>query len=238
MASLYVSTPPLFADSVEWREVPSVSCSSRGITMKTLLRSAPPVLTALLLALSLLAGCSVRVDKGKDGEDKKVKIDTPLGGIHVNTDKPQGSTGIAQYPGATLKPDHDGDKNADVELGFGSFQLKVKVEHYTTPDDRDKVMAFYRTALAKYGDVLECHGPVAVGSLKKTSEGLTCNDTDKHGRVHEDVGELTLRAGSRKRQHIVGFDKADSDNAAGPTGFALIALELPSDDWKKNQESD
>jgi len=211
------------------------------LSMKLPRCSPPAALCAALLALAVpvVTGCSIRVDKNENGEDKKVKIDTPLGGIHVNTNKPEGSTGIAQYPGATLKPDHDGDKDADVQLGFGSFHLRVQVEHYTTPDDRAKVMAFYRKALGKYGDVLECHGPKAVGPVQKTSEGLTCNDTSKQGRVHEDVGELTLRAGSRRRQHIVGFDSsAEEGDPAGPTGFALIALELPSDDWKKNQESD
>ncbi len=198
-------------------------------------RSLPAVLLPPLL---LVAGCSVRVDKNEDGQDKKVKIDTPLGGIHVNTNKAAaGSTGMAVYPGATPSPDHDGDKDADVRLGFGSWQLRVQVEHYSTPDDRAKVLAYYRNALAKYGDVLECHGNEAVGAVKKTAEGLTCNDTDKHARVHEDVGELTLRAGSKRHQHIVGFDKADSDGS-GPTKFALIALELPSEEWKKDRETD
>jgi hypothetical protein len=206
-----------------------------------LLRCGPPaVLCAAMLALALPAvtGCSIRVDKNENGEDKKVKIDTPLGGIHVNTNKPEGSTGIAQYPGASLKPNHEGDKNADVQLGFGSFQLRVQVEHYSTPDDRAKVLAFYRKALSKYGDVLECHGSQAVGPVKKTAEGLTCSEHNNNVHIDNDTEGLTLRAGSRRRQHIVGLDKAESEDATGPTSFALIALELPSGDWKKNQESD
>lgn len=210
--------------------------------MMKLLRCDPPaVLSAALLALALamlIAGCSIRVDKNENGEDKKVKIETPLGGIRVNTNKPQGSTGIAQYPGSMLKADHDGDKDADVQLGFGSFQLRVQVEHYNTADDRAKVMAYYRDALSKYGDVLECHGTQAVGKVQKTAEGLTCSDTDKTGHVHENAGDLTLRAGSKRHQHIVAFDKSSSDDAAGPTSFALIALELPSDNWKKDRETD
>ena len=196
------------------------------------------VLPCAALVVAALAGCSIHVDKNEDGHDKKVNIDTPLGGIHVNTNKPQGSTGIDAYPGAQLSKDHDGDKDADVQLGLGSFRLRVQVEHYTTPDDRDKVIAFYRKALARYGGVLECHGSEAVGPLKKTPEGLTCSDQDKH--VHVDTGnqDLTLRAGSRKRQHIVGIEKPSGDTS-GPTSFALIAVELPSDgNWKGNLETD
>ncbi len=205
--------------------------------MGMFLRCVPPAVVfpaLLVLALPVVTGCSIRVDKNENGEDKKVKIDTPLGGIHVNTNKAEGNTGIAQYPGATLKANDHGDKNADVQLGFGSFQLRVQVEHYSTPDDRAKVETFYRKALAKYGDVLECHGSQAVGSLKKTSEGLTCSDKDKNVHMDDDGENLTLRAGSRRRQHIVGLGKSDS----GPTEFALIALELPSEDWKKNQDTD
>jgi hypothetical protein len=207
--------------------------------MLKLLRTAPAaVLPPAMLVMTVFAGCSIRVDKNENGHDKKVKIDTPLGGIHVNTDKPQGSTGIEAYPGAKLTSDHDGDKDADVQLGFGAFHLRVQVEHYTTPDDREKVVDFYRKALARYGGVLECHGSQAVGPVKKTSEGLTCSDKDKHVHVDEDKQELTLRAGSRRRQHIVGIDKSSGDNAEGPTSFALIALDLPSEDWKNNQDSD
>ena len=205
--------------------------------MTTVLRRS--LLPLLLLTLPLATvGCSVRVDKSGEGNDKKVKIDTPLGGIHVNTNHPPGSTGIAPYPGATLAADHDGDKDADVRLGFGAWQLHVQVEHYTTSDDRDKVLAYYRKSLSRYGDVIECRGEQAVGLPEKTAEGLTCADTDKSGHVHTDHEGLLLKAGSRRRQHIVALDKTDPASSDGPTSFALIALDLPSENWKKDRETD
>jgi len=47
------------------------------------------VLLQTLLFGTLLAavGCHVEVDKGKNGEDKNVRIDTPLGGLHVRADQ-------------------------------------------------------------------------------------------------------------------------------------------------------
>lgn len=207
---------------------------------------AMPVLQRVAVSLLLLAlplatvGCSINVDKGAHGEDKKVKIDTPLGNIHVNADKPSGSIGIALYPGATPQPDHDGDKDADVQLGFGEWKMRIQVAHFNSDDDRDKVLAYYRKSLGRYGDVIECRDDQPVGAPEKTSEGLTCSDNDKGHNVKMDTGDhgLTLRAGSKRHQHIVAFDKDDAASASGPTKFTLIALDLPAETWKKDRQTD
>jgi hypothetical protein len=196
----------------------------------------------LLLALPLATvGCSINVNKGENGEDKKVKIDTPIGNIHVNADKPSASLGIAVYPGAVAQPDHDGDKDADVQLGFGEWKMRVQVAHYNTSDDRDKVLAYYRKSLARYGDVIECRDDQPVGSPEKTAEGLTCSEKDKEHHIkvmNSDDGGLSLRAGSKRHQHIVAFDKDDAASAGGPTKFTLIALDLPAETWKKDRQTD
>jgi hypothetical protein len=192
--------------------------------------------TCLALALPLVtAGCSIDVNKGKNGEDKRVKIDTPLGNIHVNTNQSAGATGIALYPGAVSVADHDGDKDADIRLGFGPWRMHVQVEHYRTSDDRDKVLSFYRNSLSRYGDVIECRGNAPVGTPTRTAQGLTCADEQKGHHVNVNDRSLTLRTGSKRRQHIVTIDDNDT---SGPTSFALIALDLPNDDWKKNRETD
>lgn len=199
------------------------------------------VLPVLCVALPLVvAGCSINVDKGKNGEDKKVRIDTPLGNIHVNADKPATDIGVAIYPGATAEPDHDGDKDADIRLGFGEWKMRVQVAHFNTGDDRDKVVAYYRKSLGRYGDVIECKGNQPVGTPVKTSEGLTCAEDDHNNHVNLDKDEhgLTLRAGSKRHQHIVAFDKDDADSASGPTKFTLIALDLPAETWKKDRQTD
>jgi hypothetical protein len=195
---------------------------------------------ALCFALPvLMTGCSINVQKGKNGEDKKVKIDTPLGNIHVNADKPAANIGMAIYPGATPQPDHDGDKDADVQLGFGEWKMRVQVAHYNTRDDQQKVLAYYRKSLSRYGDVIECKGNQPVGTPVRTSEGLTCEEDDHNNRINVDKDEhgLTLRAGSKRHQYIVAFDK-DDVTAAGPTKFTLIALDLPAGNWKKDRQTD
>ena len=193
----------------------------------------PGVAAALLAGLALaagMAGCRVQVDKGANGEDKKVQIDTPFGAVHVNTDQTTAADlGLPVYPGAESIKDGDDHKSADVHMGFGEWELRVRAISYGTPDKREQVVAFYKKALSRYGDVITCQGNTAVGTPTATSEGLTCEE-DKHGNVkvdagdfHTDYGQFSLKAGSRRHQHIVGFD----DSKGGQTRFELVALDLP-----------
>ena len=205
--------------------------------------SAACLLACLALAAGL-AGCRIHVDKDTSGKDKNVKIDTLFGGIHVNTGQTTAADlGLPVYPGAQIAPDSENDKSADVHMGFGEWELRVKVVTYTTPDDRNKVVAFYKNALGRYGDVLTCQGNAPVGTPAATSGGLTCAE-DKHANVqinddgqsfgyHSEKNGLELKAGSQRHQHIVGFETP----ANGQTRFALVALDLPdvsTDDSNKS----
>ena len=181
-------------------------------------------LPCVALAALFVTGCRIQVDKSKDGQDKNVKVDTPMGGLHVRTnDLTAADVGLPVYPGAQVAPDHDNDKGADIHMGFGKWQLRVKVVNYQTPDSRDQVMAFYRKALGRYGDVIQCSHDTPVGTPTTTREGLTCGDSHKNVQVSQG-DDMNLRAGSKHHQHIVGFKNGDS---AGSTRFALIELELP-----------
>jgi len=183
-----------------------------------------------LLAASL-SGCRVQVDKGANGEDKKVQVETPFGGIHVNTDETTASDlGLPVYPGAVEVKGDDKHKSADVHLGFGAFQLRVRAVSYSTHDSREQVTAFYKKALGRYGNVLTCQGGVAVGTPAVTAEGLSCTDDAKNGNVKIDDSDLKmqggfqLKAGSKRHQHILGF----KDAPPGETHFSLVALDLPN----------
>lgn len=184
-------------------------------------------------AFLLTSGCHVRVDKDSNGEQKSVKIDTPLGGLHVRSDDTKAAdVGLPPYPGATIAPDKDGDKSADVHLGFGEWQLRVKVVNYQTADTQEKVLAFYQKALERYGNVIRCHGDQPVGAPTATSEGLTC--TEGNTNAHVDISEnFTLRAGSRHHQHIMGIENNDGSG----TRFALIELQLPQALDKDDKDS-
>ena len=123
-----------------------------------------------------------------------------------------------------MKKDKD-DGSADVDLNFGSYHLGVKAASYQTPDSPDKVEAFYRGALKRYGDVIACRNSNAVGKPVRTFEGLTCDSHEgNHVQVndHPDKHSLELKTGSEQRQRIVEIEPN-----GGGTKFSLVALDLP-----------
>ena len=181
------------------------------------------IMMSSLLAVLLCGatGCNVKVDKSSDGDN--VKIATPFGGIAVNKDQTSAAElGLPAYPGAVTDTANDGNRSANVDMGFGSFKLRVKVVHYKSADGRDQVLAFYRKALSEYGNVIECVGGKAVGGLSRTREGLTCDHSDHDHATYNGAGDLQLKAGSTRHQHIVAFGDGSS-----PTESTLIALDLP-----------
>jgi hypothetical protein len=182
------------------------------------------VVAAGLLA-ALLAGC--RVESDKHGDSDNVKISTPFGGMQVKTNDAVAVEGIGlpTYPGAQLVKKDKDNGAADVNVNFGSFQLRVKAVSYRTSDSPKKVEAFYREGMKRFGDVIACRDNRAVGKPVRTLEGLTC-DNDKQNSYsvddHPAEGQLQLKAGSNQHQHIVEID-AES----GGTKIGLVALDLP-----------
>jgi hypothetical protein len=178
----------------------------------------------IMAATALVSGCRIESDK-KNGNDN-VKIATPFGGMTVKTndDAVAEGQGLPVYPGADLVKKDKNNGAADVNMSFGSFQLRVKAASYRTGDSPEQVSAFYRKALGRYGDVIQCQGNKPVGSPVRTTEGLTCdNDKENHVYVNDDEsGKLELKAGSKLHQHIVAIDPEGNG-----TKFGLVALDLP-----------
>jgi len=182
-----------------------------------------------LAVIAGLTGCRVHVDKDANGQEKTVQVDTPFGEVHVNTDKVTASDlGLPVYPGAESIRGDDKHKSADVHLGFGEWQMRVRAVSYATPDSQEKVTEFYKKALARFGDVITCQGKSPVGTPTVTSEGLSCADDGKNVKVDNQEfrshDELQLKAGSKRHQHIVGFESPRDGN----TRFALVALDFPA----------
>jgi hypothetical protein len=168
-------------------------------------RSSALIALGLVGAL-LLAGCSVNVKKEKDGNEKQVDIKTLVGGIHVSKDADISDVGLTLYPGAVSKEKNseDGQKNANVNIsGFG-YELKVAALEYRSDDAPDKVQAFYREQLKKFGSVLVCHTSSHVdvtmkkGGFDHSSHALACENSE---------GDNTeLKVGTKDNQHIVAIE--------------------------------
>ena len=176
------------------------------------LRSLITLAIAAPLACLLLSGCHVTEDD--HGDHKNVSIGTPFGSMKVNTNKngtDTASIGITAYPGATPINDKDNDdsNNANVSMNFGPFHLGVKAADFQSSDPSDKVIAFYQKDLAsRYGSVIECRGHKSVGSVDRTSQGLTCSDDEHtHIKTHD---------GHSKGIAIMSDDSAASTSSCAP----------------------
>ena len=170
---------------------------------------------SLILVMLLLSSCSVNVKKESNGQGKQVDISTPMGGIHVNKEVSPEDVGIAIYPGATLKEKGNGqNKSANVNLSSFGYGLRVVVLEYESNDAPEKVVAFYKDQLTKYGSVLVCHtAGFDMNADVKRSDGssheLTCEADHGHN--------VELKVGTKENQHIVAIEPS-----GGGSNFSLV----------------
>jgi hypothetical protein len=187
-----------------------------------------------LAAVLVLPACSVNVKKDTEGQDKKVDIQTPVGGIHVSKDADVRDIGLPVYAGARVKEKEENgeEKSANVNISTSLFGLKVVAIEYESDDSPEKLIAFYKDQLKKYGDVLECHSSgkydpdveinVKVGDEKKKSSedshALTCN--------HKDSGQnVELKVGTKENQRIVAVEPRGKG-----CNFALVRVQTRGKD--------
>ena len=170
-------------------------------------------------ALLLLPACSVNVKKDESGGDKKVDIETPFGGIHVDKAADVRDTGLDVYPGARVKQkDEPGQgKSANVTLSGMGYGLKVVAVEYESDDAPAKIITFYKNQLKKFGNVLECHTSGHGASYHRDhwngsddDRPLSCGDEDS-GKTIE------LKVGTENNQHLVSIEPQDKGS-----DFALV----------------
>ena len=177
-----------------------------------------------LVAVLVMSACSINVKKNENGEDKKVDIETPVGGLHVSKNADVRDTGLPVYPGARVKQkEADGqEKSANVNISSGLFGLKVVAIEYESDDPPEKLITYYTDKLKKYGSVLECHGSsssdddVDVDSHdSKDSKKLKCKGDNTGNKVE-------LKVGTEDNQRIVAVQPAEKGK--GST-FALVYVQ-------------
>ena len=158
------------------------------------------ILSALIVTASITVttACSVNVKKDGNGEDKNVDINTPLGGIHVNTNADPRDTGLSVYAGARpKKKDNSGDeKSANVNISSSWGGVKVVAVEYESDAPPNKIIAYYKNELKKYGNVLECRTSGDFHEPDGDSDELKCEGNNKGDRVE-------LKVGSKSNQHVV-----------------------------------
>ena len=191
---------------------------------RMMLRNDKVWLAVAVALIALVAACHINVQKSENGEDKKVDIETPVGAIHVNKGVDARDTGLPVYPGAQEKKKGNEDHNANVNISSSLFGLKVVAIEYLSDDPPDKVAAYYKDQLKKYGNILECHTnnkshdagdvDVNVGDDKDKDRKLTCE--------HGGGTTLELKVGTKDNQHIVSISPQDKGKGSD---FALVFVQ-------------
>lgn len=135
-------------------------------------------------------------------------------GVNVSGKADAKDVGVPIYPKSRPHKDKSDDSSAaNLGLWGGSVGFKLAVLKMETDAPQEKVAAFYRKALAKYGKVLDCSNAPALTQEQKDanqqSNTLACDDD------HAKPGGLTYKSGTLDSQHIVSIEP-------GTTGAATV----------------
>jgi len=164
----------------------------------------------------VLAGCSVTThDKGDGKKNNDVDVRTPFGSLSVREGQTEvKDTGLTPYPGAQPKKDSDEEHHsANVNISSSLFGLKVVALKFESNDSPDKVLAFYRKDMGKFGKVIDCTGGFSMNFHRHDKDDeVSCGASDNG---HEYKQEL--KVGTENNQRIMAIKPAGSGSV-----FALV----------------
>jgi hypothetical protein len=172
----------------------------------------------VLLGLLFVAALPLAAQDKKDSSKTESEMGRNSVGFIASKEASAKDVGLPLYPGARSHKDNSDDSSA-VQLGLwgGSSGFKLAVLKLESNDSPEKVAAFNRKALAKYGRVLDC-----TNSSKPTGEEAKGNSSNELGCEDErpENGELVLKAGTKEERHVVGIEAK-----GGLTVFQLVYVE-------------
>ena len=166
------------------------------------------------LAFSALLAFPAAAQDSDKSDNFDVK--STVGDLHMGKDADAHKAGLPLYPGA--RPERaDNDDPLNLAILTESFGFKVIVAKYQSDDPAEKILAFYREKMKKYGKVLECHNHGDDNESHGDSDAdrnrpLKCNG-DNTGPVQE------LKVGTEGNAHIVSIEPRDSGKG---TSFAIV----------------
>ncbi len=194
--------------------------------LKLLDDSSPLLLTLAFTTMLILPACNVNVRKNSEGQDKKVDIETPIGGLHVSKNADVRDVGLSVYPGARRKEkNEDGEENsANVNISSNLFGFRVVAIEYLSDDPPHRLIAYYKDQLKKYGSVLECH-------TNKSHAGANINPGEDHSGDAQQLkcdGDnngktIELKVGTEPSQHIVSISPGDAGKGSD---FGLVYIQM------------
>jgi hypothetical protein len=124
-------------------------------------------------------------------------------GVVISPEAKAKDVGLSIYPGSKPHKEKDNDStSANLGLWGGGSGFKLAILKMETGDSPEKVAAYYRKELARYGTVLDCSKPskkAENADKEDSSKVLTCED-DK-----PESGGMLFKSGTKEKQHIVGI---------------------------------
>lgn len=191
------------------------------------------------LSVCLLVGItSLSLGSQAHGQASAKKKDTHKSvGFNLSADATEKDLGLPFYPGAKpYKGNDDSDSSLNVGFQGASDAFKLVVMKLESSDSPEKIAAFYRKALSKYGTVLDCSkatreaGKNAGGKNDSDrneekdakSNRLTCEDDDRTKQGY------SYRSGTKDNMHVVGIEP-DGKN----TVISLVYVKSPEEKESK-----
>lgn len=144
-------------------------------------------------------------------------------GIWASDEATAAQVGLPDYPGAQRFVDTQDRGNKDavaLDMQFGSFGLQVVVAKFITADSAQAVARFYQSALARYGQVLDCQDAnqrsQAKLAAKSDDKALTCDDRPAESQ------KRVYKVGSERLQRVLAIEPGPD----GRTVFSLVRVVL------------
>ncbi len=158
----------------------------------------------LLCGIGALSGCTVNTHENEKGKKNDVDIRSPFGSLSVREGQTNvKDTGLPGYPGARVKKDLDDQHNsANLDISSSLFGVKVVAIKFESDDTPDKVLAFYRKEMGKYGQVVDCTGGFNLNfhGHRDKEAPVSCDGHDSGHQYREE-----LKVGTENNQRIVAI---------------------------------
>jgi len=180
-------------------------------------KSAIRVALAILFSLIALTGCSITTHEKDNGKKDDVDIRTPFGSLSVKEGATDiKDTGLSPYPGARVATSDDDDRHhsANVNISSSLFGLKVVALKFQSDDPSDKILAFYKKDMGKYGNVVDCTGGFNMNFHHHDKDAeVTCDNHSgsEHGYKEE------LKVGTENNQRVIAVKPSGNG-----TEFTLV----------------
>jgi hypothetical protein len=199
------------------------NCRAVGNRRKRSGRGSRNVLSFIGAIAILTVGASVPAQNSSGSSASSSGKERSSIGFSASENVTPKDVGLPWYPGAKESKDKPDDSPA-IQFGFwgGSTDFKLAVLKLQSTDSPEKVQAFYRNALARYGHVVTC---TASSSTAKKDDGKSSDQLDCQSDDKPKPNETVLKAGTKSDQHLVGITPSGSGSI-----FQLVYVRTPKSD--------